>query len=46
VETVLGAFQLTFVTVGIMAMLAATIFSQLSKEDGRRVKRPEQHIEP
>jgi MFS family permease len=32
VETVLGAFQLTFVTVGIMAMLAATIFSQLSKK--------------
>ena len=32
VDTVLGAFQLTFVTVGIMAMLAATIFSQLSKE--------------
>ncbi len=26
VSTVLGAFQLTFVTVGIMAMLAATIF--------------------
>jgi hypothetical protein len=46
VDTVLGAFQLTFVTVGIMAMLAATIFSQLSKEDGRRVKRPEEHIEP
>ncbi|MNG32186.1 hypothetical protein D3C84_1181360 [compost metagenome] len=46
VDTVLGAFQLTFVTVGIMAMLAATIFSQLSREDGRRVKRPEEHIEP
>jgi MFS family permease len=45
VETVLGAFQLTFVTVGIMAMLAATIFSQLSKEDGRRAKRPQEHIE-
>ena len=46
VDTILGAFQLTFVTVGIMAMLAATIFSQLSREDGRRVKRPESHIEP
>ena len=46
VDTVLGAFQLTFVTVGIMAMLAATIFSQLSRNDGRRVKRPEEHIEP
>jgi hypothetical protein len=33
------------VTVGIMAMLAATIFSQLSKEDGRRAKRPQEHIE-
>ena len=30
VETVLGAFQLTFLTVGIMAMLAAAIFLQLS----------------
>ncbi|MEH6464324.1 MAG: multidrug transporter subunit MdtD [Shewanella psychromarinicola] len=40
VGTVLRAFQLTFVTVGIMTMLAATIFSQLSKEDGRRVKHP------
>ncbi|AVU78160.1 DHA2 family efflux MFS transporter permease subunit [Pseudomonas sp. Fig-3] len=45
VDTVLGAFQLTFLTVGIMAMLAATIFSQLSKEDGRRAKRPDEHIE-
>jgi hypothetical protein len=27
-------------------MLAATIFSQLSKEDGRRVRSPEEHIEP
>jgi ATP-dependent helicase YprA (DUF1998 family) len=31
---VLGAFQLTFVTVGIMAMLAAAIFLQLSPKDG------------
>lgn len=46
VSTVLGAFQLTFVTVGIMAMLAATIFSQLSRTDGRRVRHPEEHIEP
>ncbi|CAM4388172.1 MFS transporter [Shewanella livingstonensis] len=36
VETVLGAFQLTFVTVGMMTMLAAAIFSQLSTQDGRR----------
>jgi hypothetical protein len=45
VDTVLGAFQLTFLTVGIMAMLAAAIFSQLSKEDGRRVRRTDEHIE-
>ncbi len=35
--TVLGAFQLTFVTVGVMTMLAAVIFSQLSKDDGRLI---------
>jgi hypothetical protein len=29
-----GAFQLTFLTVGIMAMLAAAIFLQLSPQDG------------
>ena len=45
VETVLGAFQLTFVTVGIMAMLAATIFSQLSPKDGRRMVSREHDIE-
>ncbi len=46
VETVLGAFQLTFLTVGIMAMLAATIFLQLSPQDGRRARVvQEQHIE-
>jgi len=44
--TVLGAFQLTFVTVGVMAMLAATIFSQLLKEDGRRLKPSEEHMMP
>ncbi|WP_350432527.1 multidrug transporter subunit MdtD [Shewanella sp. H8] len=42
--TVLQAFQLTFVTVGIMAMLAAAIFSQLSKDVGRRVKDSEDNI--
>ncbi|MNR62482.1 putative transport protein HsrA [compost metagenome] len=45
-SNVLEAFQLTFVTVGIMAMLAAAIFLQLSPNDGRRVKGPEKHIEP
>ncbi|MNY71969.1 putative transporter [compost metagenome] len=45
-SNVLEAFQLTFVTVGIMAMLAAAIFLQLSPNDGRRDKGPEKHIEP
>jgi EmrB/QacA subfamily drug resistance transporter len=45
VDTVLGAFQLTFVTVGVMAMLAATIFSQLSPTDGRRMVNREHDIE-
>ncbi|NER64794.1 MFS transporter, partial [Pseudomonas sp. MAFF212427] len=46
VETTLGAFQLTFLTIGLMAMLAAAIFMQLSKADGRRAPRPEPEIEP
>ena len=41
----LGAFQLTFVTIGVMAMLAAAIFLQLAPTDGRRARRPEQHME-
>lgn len=45
VDTVLGAFQLTFVTVGVMAMLAATIFSQLSPTDGRRMVNREHDME-
>lgn len=45
VETTLGAFQLTFVTIGVMAMLAAAIFLQLAPTDGRRARRPEQHME-
>ena len=45
VETTLEAFQLTFVTIGVMAMLAATIFLQLSPTDGRRTRRPEEHVE-
>src|SRR5690606_19178946 len=36
VESTLGAFQLTFLTIGLMAMLAAAIFLQLSPTDGRR----------
>ncbi|MHA6197705.1 multidrug transporter subunit MdtD [Pseudomonas wadenswilerensis] len=46
VETTLGAFQLTFVTIGLMAMLAAAIFMQLAKTDGRRAPRQEAEIEP
>ena len=45
VETTLGAFQLTFFTIGIMAMLAAAIFLQLAPTDGRRARRPEEHVE-
>ena len=43
VDTVLGAFQLTFLTVGIMAMLAAAIFLQLSPKDGRKPKANSEH---
>jgi len=45
VETTLGAFQLTFLTIGLMSMLAAAIFMQLSRADGRRARRPEPEIE-
>ncbi|WP_312934252.1 multidrug transporter subunit MdtD [Pseudomonas sp.] len=45
VETTLEAFQLTFVTIGVMAMLAAAIFLQLAPTDGRRARRPEQDLE-
>ena len=44
-DTVLGAFQLTFLTVGLMAMLAAAIFLQLSPNDGRRTRKVREHIE-
>lgn len=43
VDTVLGAFQLTFLTVGVMAMLAAAIFLQLSPQDGRKPKANSEH---
>ena len=45
VSTTLEAFQLTFLTVGVMSMLAAAIFLQLSKTDGRRAVRPEPEME-
>ncbi|MBD8733103.1 multidrug transporter subunit MdtD [Pseudomonas sp. CFBP 13710] len=45
VDTVLGAFQATFLTIGLMAMLAAGIFVQLSDSDGRRAPRQEPPVE-
>lgn len=38
IDSVLGAFQLTFLCVGILTMLAAAIFLQLNREDGRQAK--------
>lgn len=46
VESTLGAFQLTFLSIGLMAMLAAAIFLQLAPTDGRRAPRPVEQIEP
>lgn len=40
-STVLGAFQLTFLSIGIMAMLAAAIFMQLPRHASRRAPRLE-----
>ncbi|UVJ43728.1 multidrug transporter subunit MdtD [Pseudomonas sp. LS1212] len=45
VSTTLEAFKLTFFTIGVMTMLAAAIFMQLSRADGRRALRPEPKIE-
>ncbi|WP_166361449.1 multidrug transporter subunit MdtD [Pseudomonas akapageensis] len=45
VSTTLEAFQLTFLTVGVMSMMAAAIFLQLSRTDGRRAVRPEPEME-
>jgi EmrB/QacA subfamily drug resistance transporter len=45
VSTLLGAFQLTFLTIGIMAMLAAAIFVQLSDKPAQSAVRPEPEIE-
>lgn len=39
IESVLGAFQLTFLCVGVLTLLAAGIFLQLSPDDGRKAKR-------
>ena len=46
VSTVLGAFQLTFLSIGLMAMLAATIFVQLSPTVGRSSSIQAADIEP
>jgi EmrB/QacA subfamily drug resistance transporter len=41
VDSVLGAFQATFLCVGVLTMLAAAIFLQLTGAEGRRVQPPE-----
>ncbi|WP_249679353.1 multidrug transporter subunit MdtD [Pseudomonas abieticivorans] len=46
VSTTLGAFQLTFLTIGVMTMLAAAIFAQLSNKPSQNAVRPEPEIEP
>ncbi|AYC31183.1 DHA2 family efflux MFS transporter permease subunit [Pseudomonas cavernae] len=38
VSSVLGAFQATFLCVGVLTMLAAAIFLQLARTDGRRTR--------
>lgn len=38
VDSVLGAFQATFLCVGVLTMLAAAIFLQLASVDGRRAR--------
>lgn len=45
VSSVLGAFQLTFLSVGVLSMLAAGIFLQLSPKEEGSVPRPEPEIE-
>lgn len=37
-DSVLGAFQATFLCVGVLTMLAAAIFLQLASADGRRAR--------
>ncbi|MBM7062300.1 multidrug transporter subunit MdtD [Pseudomonas sp. UL073] len=41
VDSVLGAFQATFLCVGLLTMLAAAIFLQLTGEDGRSARKVE-----
>jgi EmrB/QacA subfamily drug resistance transporter len=45
VSGVLAAFQLTFLSVGVLSMLAAGIFLQLSPKEKRSVPRPEPDIQ-
>lgn len=45
VSSVLGAFQATFLCVGVLTMLAAAIFLQLASVDGRRARRVETHAQ-
>jgi hypothetical protein len=44
VSGLLGAFQMTFLCVGVLSMLAAGIFLQLPPQGGRSVPRPEPDI--
>ncbi|UVE18166.1 multidrug transporter subunit MdtD [Pseudomonas sp. LS44] len=41
VNSVLGAFQATFLCVGVLTMFAAAIFLQLTREDGRSTRKVE-----
>lgn len=43
VDSVLGAFQATFLCVGMMTMLAAAIFLQLDNQSGRKARRLDMH---
>ncbi|MCY1277072.1 putative transport protein HsrA [compost metagenome] len=45
VDSVLGAFQATFLCVGVLTMLAAAIFLQLTRTDGRSSRQVETVVE-
>jgi EmrB/QacA subfamily drug resistance transporter len=45
VSSLLGAFQMTFLSVGVLSMLAAGIFLQLPPKGSQGVPRPEPEIE-
>ncbi|MNJ68567.1 putative transport protein HsrA [compost metagenome] len=45
-EAVLRAFQLTFLCVGGISMLASAIFLQLGRDDGRAPAQPQDRVDP